>query len=232
MKKNSKAIFQTLSDFIFPRHCYGCEVPLEFYEKYLCLNCQIQLPLTLFHQTTKNPLFQKLSIRFPTVSATSLFYFEKDGVLAHLIHLFKYNGVKEIGSFLGAWLGDHLKESTVKELDAIVPVPLHTVKKRKRGYNQSELIAKALSKKTKLPLLSEVLIRVKNTTALAQLGETERELEVRNAFELNFKYKDQPMHLLLVDDVLTTGATLAACASALLKNSKIKISIAVLACRL
>jgi ComF family protein len=117
-------------------------------------------------------------------------------------------------------------------LDAIVPVPLHTVKKRKRGYNQSELIAKALSKKTKLTLLSDVLIRVKNTTALAQLGETERELEVRNAFELNFKYKDQPVHLLLVDDVLTTGATLAACASALLKNSKIKISIAVLACRL
>jgi predicted amidophosphoribosyltransferase len=115
MKKNSKAIFQTLSDFIFPLHCYGCEIPLEFYEKYLCLNCQIQLPLTLFHQTTENPLFQKLSIRFPTASATSLFYFEKDGVLAHLIHLFKYNRVKEIGSFLGAWLGDHLKESTVKE---------------------------------------------------------------------------------------------------------------------
>ena len=81
-------------------------------------------------------------------------------------------------------------------------------------------------------MLSDVFIRVKNTTALAQLGETERELEVRNAFELNFKYKDQPMHLLFVDDVLTTGATLAACASALLKNSKIKISIAVLACRL
>lgn len=233
MKKNSKAIFQTLSDYIFPRNCYGCEVRLEFYEKHLCLNCQIQLPLTLFHQTTENPLFQKLSNRFPTESATSLFYFEKEGVLAHLIHLFKYNGVKEIGVFLGPWLGDHLKESAMTaDLDAIVPVPLHTVKKRKRGFNQSELIAKALSKKTKLPLLSEVLIRVKNTTALAQLGETERELEVRNAFELNIKYSDQPMHLLLVDDVLTTGATLTACASALLKNSKIKISIAVLACRL
>ena len=99
MKKNSKAIFQILSYFIFQRHCYGCEVPLEFYEKYLCLNCQIQLPLTLFHQTTENPLFQKLLIRFPTVSATSLFYFEKDGALAPLIYLFKYFGVKEIGSF-------------------------------------------------------------------------------------------------------------------------------------
>ena len=103
-------------------------------------------------------------------------------------------------------------------MDAIVPVPLHIVKKRKRGYSQSELIAKALSKKTKLPLLSDVLIRVKNTTALGQLGETERELEVRNAFELNLKYKDQPMHLLLVDYDLTTGATLATCASSLIKK--------------
>ena len=99
MKKKSKAIFQTLSDYISPRNCYGCEVRLDFYEKHLCLNCQIQLPLTLFYQTTENPNFQKLSNRFPIESATSLFYFEKEGVLAHLIHLFKYNGVKEIGLF-------------------------------------------------------------------------------------------------------------------------------------
>ena len=99
MKKNSKAIFQTISDFIFPRHCYGCEVPLEFYEQYLCLNCQIQLTLTLFHQTTENPLFQKLSIRFPTASATSLFYFEKDGVLVHLIHLFNTTQLKKLALF-------------------------------------------------------------------------------------------------------------------------------------
>lgn len=233
MKKNSKAILQTLSDFIFPRQCYGCETPLKFYEKKICTSCLIQLPLTSFCTSIANPLYQKLSLRFPIQTATSLFYFEKEGILAHLIHLFKYSGAKELGFFLGSWLGACLKEGLIAEdIDAIVPVPLHPLKKRKRGYNQSELIAKALSKKMKRPLLSQGLIRVKNTTALAQLGKNERELEVQHAFQTNLNITDRSLHLLLVDDVLTTGATLSACASTLLINSNIKISIAVLACRL
>lgn len=233
MKKNSTVVFQTLADFIFPRHCYGCETTLKFYEQSLCLKCQINLPLTTLHLTKENLLFQKLKTHFALEAATSLFYFEKEGVLSHLIHLFKYKKVKKIGPFLGAWLGDTLLESQLfNQVDGIVPVPLHPTKKRKRGYNQSDLIAEALSKKMKLPVFSKLLIRVKNTSALALLGESERKREVRNAFEINSKRQTHPLHLLLVDDVLTTGATLTACATALLSNANIKLSIAVLACRL
>lgn len=233
MKKKSVAVFKCLIDFIFPRHCYGCRNTLEFYEKNLCLGCQIKLPHTSLHLTHKNLLYEQLKFRIPLEAATSLFYFEKNGVLAHLIHLLKYSGEKKIGAFLGSWLGDHLEESPFfNEIDGIVPVPLHPVKKRKRGYNQADLIAHALSKKINSPVLSKILIRVKNTSALAQLGESEREQEVQNAFELNSNKLNHSQHLLLVDDVLTTGATLTACANALAKNGNIKLSIAVLACRL
>ena len=233
MKKNKSIVFQTLVDFIFPRHCYGCETNLEFYEEFLCLSCQINLPLTELHLTKENPLFQKIKSRFTLQAATSLFYFEKDGVLSRLINLFKYKGAKKIAVFLGDWLGESIAESPFfNEVDGIVPVPLHPAKKRKRGYNQSYIIATALSNKMKLPLFSDLLIRVKNTTALALLGESEREQEVKNAFKLNPKKTSHPQHLLLVDDVLTTGSTLAACASALFVNHNIKLSIAVLACRL
>ena len=233
MKKNTFALIQTFKDLIFPRNCFGCESPLNFYEKRLCLSCQIQLPLTSFHFTHKNPLFQKLNLQFETMAATSLFFFQKEGVLSNMIHLFKYKGVKKIGYFLGDWLANCLLESTFfKNIEGIVPVPLHSKKQKSKGYNQAEIIAAALSKKMGVPLYKKVLIRVKNTTALARLGESERKDEVNNAFQIHPSFTLRNQHLLLVDDVLTTGATLSACASVLLKNSDIKLSIAVLACRL
>ncbi len=108
MKKNTFALIQTFKDLIFPRNCFGCESPLNFYEKRLCLSCQIQLPLTSFHYTHKNPLFQKLNLQFETMAASSLFFFQKEGVLSNMIHLFKYKGVKKIGYFLGDWLANSL----------------------------------------------------------------------------------------------------------------------------
>ena len=129
MKKNTFALIQTFKDLIFPRNCFGCESPLNFYEKRLCLSCQIQLPLTSFHFTHKNPLFQKLNLQFETMAATSLFFFQKEGVLSNMIHLFKYKGVKKIGYFLGDWLANCLLESTFfKNIEGIVPVPLHSKK--------------------------------------------------------------------------------------------------------
>ena len=233
MKKNSPAVLQAFIDIFFPRQCFGCETPLKFYEINLCLDCQIRVPLTSFHKTKKNLLFQKLELHFPIENATALFHFEKEGVLAHLIHLFKYQGIQKIGLFLGEWLAENLIESgSFQNLNGIVPVPLHPAKKRKRGFNQAELIANILAEKLKIPVYSHALKRIKNTTALAHLGEINRHKEVQNAFLRNPSFSSKPQHLLLIDDVFTTGATLAACAKALRKNSEIKLSIAVLACRL
>jgi ComF family protein len=232
MKKNKFALFQSCSDLVFPRSCYGCQALLEFYENCLCLNCQINLPITDFNFLKRNLLLQKLELSFPVEAATSLGYFEKEGLLAHLIHLFKYQGEKKLGTFLGLWVGTTLKESPhFKDIEGLIPVPLHPSKRRKRGYNQAEILAKAISKKMKLPLFSKSIIRVKNTTALAMLGKKQRQLEVKNAFSV-IPNEPLPKHLLLIDDVVTTGATLSACANALTKHRAVKLSIVVLGCRL
>lgn len=233
MKKKAFAVLQTLVDFIFPRNCLGCESFLKFYEKHLCISCQIKMPLTSFHLIRENPLYEKINVQFESTAVTSLFFFQKEGAIAHMIHLFKYKGERKIRVFLGEWLANTLQESAFfKDIDGIVPVPLHPKKQKKRGYNQAEIVGATLSKKMGVPLYTEVLERIKNTTALALLGESARKNEVTNAFIQQQPFPTAPQHVLLIDDVLTTGATLAACASVLLKNSGLKISIAVLACRL
>lgn len=232
VKKSISPLFQSFIDLIFPRHCYGCSAALRFYENKLCLSCQISLPLTSLHLTRENPLYQKLSTRFPLKATTSLFYFEKEGVLARLIYLLKYNGVYQLGTFLGEWLAEHLKESPFFDsIDGIIPVPLHPKRKRKRGYNQAELIAEAVAHQLKVPLYSEVLKRIRNTTSLVLLGEKERENEITAAIRC-IKKIENAQHLLLIDDVLTTGTTLNTCAQSLRKEQTLKLSIAVVGCRL
>jgi len=206
-------------DLIFPRVCIGCKRHLNFYEKILCIGCRLDLPLTHFQKNREN--------------ASALFYFEKEGKVAQMIHQFKYLDQRHLGVYLGHWLGDTLLESSnLKKVDGIIPVPLHPSKKRKRGYNQAAIIAGALSEKLKVPLVKETLIRVKRTQSLAQIGYDERWREVDQAFEFNKPLPKEMKHILLVDDVITTGATLTACANALLKKNPLKLSIVSLACRL
>ena len=232
MKKKLRPVSQYFIDLIFPRHCYGCAAALRFYEKNLCLNCQISLPLSSLHLTKDNPLYQKLSRRFPLEAATSLFYFEKEGVLANLIYQLKYNGVYQLGTYLGEWLAEHLKESPFfSSIDGIIPVPLHPKRERKRGYNQAELIAKAVAHQLKLPLHTAVLQRIRNTTSLVLLGKKKREEEIAESIHCIKKVKNL-QHLLLIDDITTTGTTLNACAQSLLEMGTLKLSIAVIGCRL
>lgn len=220
-------------DLIFPRVCIGCKRHLNFYEKILCIGCRLDLPLTHFQKNRKNPLFQKLKLNFPLENASALFYFEKEGKVAQMIHQFKYLDQRHLGVYLGHWLGDTLLESSnLKKVDGIIPVPLHPSKKRKRGYNQAAIIAGALSEKLKVSLVKKTLIRVKRTQSLAQIGYDERWREVDQAFEFNKPLPKEMKHVLLVDDVITTGATLTACARALLKKNPLKLSIVSLACRL
>ena len=220
-------------DLIFPRVCLGCKRHLNFYEKVLCLGCRLDLPLTHFHKKRENPLFHKLKLNFPLENASALFYFEKEGKVAQMIHQFKYLDQPQLGLYLGHWLGDTLLESPyLKKIDGIIPVPLHPSKKRKRGYNQAALIATALSEKLKVPLVKKTLIRVKKTQSLAHIGYDQRWREVDHAFKSRKTLPLEMKHVLLVDDVITTGATLTACATALLKKNPLKLSIVSLACRL
>ncbi|MDG1022808.1 MAG: ComF family protein [Flavobacteriaceae bacterium] len=233
MKKLLAPILQSFSDLLFPRTCLGCNQYLNFHEAALCLRCQIELPQTHFHLTPNNPVFKKLKLLFTLEAASAAFVFQKEGRIADLIHQFKYNGNLSCGNLLAHYLANTLDQSAFfKKVEGIIPVPLHPSRQRKRGFNQAEIIGKVLSKKLGIPLFTEVLIRYKKTRTLAHIGEEARWIEIKDAFKVNSSSVNLPKHLLLIDDVITTGATLAACTNAFKKNSTIKLSIAALACRL
>lgn len=228
----SKA-FRSFVDLLFPRACISCSMHLDFYEKMLCLKCQLDLPQTHYHLEKENPLYKKLLMRFPLEHAAALFRFQKEGSTARMIHQFKYNKQATIGRYFGKWLGHTLLESPFfTTIDAVVPVPLHPSKQRARGYNQAEIIAEPVAKQLQVPLVNNSLLRIKKTKPLARIDHDARWKEVDQAFAIKRQLPKSFEHLLLVDDVITTGATLNACARTLLKNSAVKLSIVSLACRL
>jgi len=233
VKKNLTLYFKSFVDVLFPRYCLGCEDPLETYEKYFCTACAMGLSVTDFYLQKENVLQQHLRMRFELFQACALFQFHKQGVVAHLVHAFKYEGNVGLGKYLATWLGTQLQQSPFyQNITHIVPVPLHRRRKRKRGFNQAFVIAKELEKKLGVRVAEGLLKRVKNTQQLARIGGSGRWKEVKDAFLLQSTSKSEKPHFLLVDDVITTGATLTACAQELLKIPQAKVSIAALACRL
>jgi len=220
-------------DLIFPRVCIGCKRHLNFYEKILCIGCRLDLPLTHFQKNQKNPLFQKLKLNFPLENASALFYFEKEGKVAQMIHQFKYLDQRHLGVYLGHWLGDTLLESSnLKKSGWHHSGSASSVKKEKKRVQPSSNPSRGIIGKTESSPVKKTLIRVKRTQSLAQIGYDERWREVDQAFEFNKPLPKEMKHVLLVDDVITTGATLTACARALLKKNPLKLSIVSLACRL
>lgn len=233
LQKKLLQLFQDIIALVFPKICYGCGTLLDSFEKVICTACHVDAPLTDFHLLQQNNLQEKFKEWFAVRNATALFYFQKEGVVAALIHQFKYNGVVEIGVFLGNWLGWQIKESPFyKEIHLIVPVPLHRKRERKRGFNQALIIAKEISSVIEVPLMENALVRKKNTKQLAHIGIDERWKEIENAFEVNPILENSSKNFLLVDDVITTGATLNACSQSLQKCCNGEISIAALAFRL
>ena len=217
----------------FPKTCYGCGTPLETYEDLLCTTCHVGLPLTGFAFTEENPLRAKCQTFLPVTHAASLFFFKKEGISASLIHELKYKNNPEIGTFLGTWLGQELLESGWHTtIDAVVPVPLHPQKQKQRGYNQSTVIGKAIASVLEKPFLENALVRIKNTRPLAQKDHEGRWKEVKDAFCGTVAIRSGSTHFLLIDDVITSGATLQACGQCLLENAKNKVSIATLAFRM
>ena len=209
--------------------CYGCGNELISQERYICLKCLSQIPDTTFYQNfNQNELYFRFAGKVPVSGAASLFYFDKRGRLQSILKKLKYERAPHIGYFLGEYYGELLSETAfVSGLNAIIPVPLHKSKMISRGYNQSEMIARGLSKSLSIPINTRLLKRSRKTAVQARERGVERWRNVANAFKLTGNLPD---NILLVDDVITTGSTMEACIRACLQaNDAIQIKVASIA---
>lgn len=194
-------------------------------EEMLCVGCETNIAYTNFHHLKNNEAANRLSGRLPFLHATSLAYFADEGLLQHLLHGLKYKGKQDLAKFLGKELGKCIKPEEW-DVDAVIPVPLHKKKELKRGYNQSKLIANGISGVLNVPVLNDVLIRTRFTESQTDKTREQRMENVNRAFAVTNVSLASNKHLLLIDDVLTTGATIEACALALLASPGVTISIA------
>ena len=214
----------------FPKVCMCCSEHLGNNENTICLICRHDLPLTLFSSHEKNLVEQTFYGRIPLQNGTALFYFLKKGKVQQLIHNLKYNNQQQIGYFIGNWLGDEIIASNrFKNLDCIIPVPLHKKKIKKRGYNQVTTFGEGLSKKLNIPFYEDILTRISSTKTQTKNIRIDRWKNVQELFFVQNNSILENKHILLIDDVITTGATLEACYKALNKAKHLKISIACMA---
>ncbi|MBC5840315.1 MAG: ComF family protein [Flavobacteriaceae bacterium] len=219
-----------LINLFFPRICAGCTTILLTNESVICTSCRHNLPLTNHHLATENEAYKKFYGRVLVEHASALLYFHKKGIVQELIHNLKYKGHEEIGTLLGHWYGQDLKEVLLSQKpDVIIPVPLHSRKYKERGYNQVTSFGLALSKELAISYNSKLLIRTVYSKTQSKKNLIGRAEGIENLFDVTFTESDHGKHFLLVDDVITTGSTLEACSRALLKIPNVKISIVCMA---
>ena len=211
----------------YPRLCLACGKNSPPTKQIICVNCQYYLPKTNFHIEKENNFTDRFWGRFPLYTGAAMYHFIKKGRVQHLIHNLKYNNKPEVGYFIGLKYGEILKEASLyKDVDVIIPVPLHPKRERQRGYNQSEAFARGLAESMEIRYYSKVLVRTIATTSQTKKSRIERLKNVETAFQLIRPEILQGKNVLIVDDVLTTGATLEACALKILEISKVRISLA------
>ena len=225
-----KNLWDDFFSLLFPRICYGCGSHLVKNEKLICTECYVVIPRTNFHTKKDNPVAQAFWGRCKIESAAAFSFFNKGSRIRKLIHSLKYKGVKEVGYELGRIYGLSLKSSDFLDgIDFIVPVPLHKSKERTRGFNQSEIIAAGISEATGLPLVANAIKRQRATSTQTKRSRMERWENVEGIFALKNSDLLAGKHILLVDDVITTGATIEACVAEILKAEGVKVSVVALA---
>ena len=223
-------MFNYIIDLFFPKVCAGCHTILITNETVFCTNCRHELPLTQYHLDPKNEAVKKFYGKIAIEHASALLYFNKKGIVQELIHNLKYKGHEEIGTVLGNWYMEDLKQLILETpFDVVIPVPLHPKKFRERGYNQVTTFGKALAKGLKINYNDTLLYRKKYSKTQSKKNLIGRSENIENIFDVLFTEENQNKHFLIVDDVLTTGATLEACSKALLKIPGAKISIVCMA---
>lgn len=219
-----------LIGLFYPNLCLACGKNLPPREDAICLSCQYKLPKTGFHLLPENPFTERFWGRVNIQAGAALYHFSKGGRTQSLIHNLKYEGKREIGVKLGRIYGQQLREAPgFRDAALILPVPLHPRKERQRGYNQSAAFAQGLSASMGIPWLKDGLIRREHTTSQTRKSRLERFDNVSEVFLAPHPQKLEGRHVLLVDDVITTGATLEACAIKILELPGTKVSMATIA---
>lgn len=223
-------LINNLLSLFYPRLCAACGDALQQNEQCICLNCMLHLPETQFHKEHFNPLRSVFDGRVPVQEVTTLMSYKKANKTQKILHHLKYSGQKEIGKILGEYFGGQLiTEERYRGIQYVLPIPLHPKKQKKRGYNQSEWIAMGLSKGMGIPYLTDVLVRTHYTDTQTRKSRFARWQNVKEVFEVQNSDKVAYTHVLVCDDVLTTGATTEAAIQKLLTVEGIRVSVVTLA---
>ncbi len=219
-------MFKNLVNLFFPKVCLGCKAFLLQNETPICTSCRHEMPVTNFHQNPNNEAFQKFYGRVAIEFAVAFLYFQKKGIVQELLHNLKYRGHQEIGTLIGDWYAPDLKTiELLQTIDIILPVPLHKKRLKQRGYNQVTTFGEALSIHLEKPYNSMIIKRnIYSETQVFKNLFGRNDLK-QNIFGVTFSEKEHNKHFLIIDDIITTGATLEACAREVLKIPGAKVSI-------
>ncbi len=222
--------FSDLISLFYPQLCYACYNSLTQNERGICVYCRVCLPVTNFHLEDNNHLKQKFYGRLQLEDAVALFYFVKHSYVQNLLHNLKYRKHREISSILGKWLiGECIKVGKFTDVDCVIPIPLYKTKYKKRGYNQVEGFAMEIAKKLSIKLVLESLVKLSATRTQTRKSRFSRWENVQTVFKLKDGKVFENKHVLLVDDIITTGATIEACCIQFQDIKGVKISIACMA---
>jgi ComF family protein len=224
------SLLRDISGLIYPRLCVACSREHPQSGGHLCVSCHLVLPRTDYHLHRENGMMRRLEGRVPLEAAAAMYHFLKESPLQMLLHRIKYQGQYQAAYGLGLDFGRDLAESEhFRSVDYIVPVPLHAERLHMRGYNQSEWLARGIAEAMQKPLSTQNLWRIRSTRSQTKMGRQQRMANLEGAFQVKNSTPWHHKHLLLVDDVFTTGATMESCAIPLLDIPGVRLSLATLA---
>jgi ComF family protein len=232
IKSNAPTWARLFADFaalFFPEYCLGCSTGLVSGEHILCTKCLMDLPRTDYLSDDDNPIHQKFIGRLPLKYAIAFLKFRKTGIVQHLLHQLKYNNHPEVAARLGELFGLEMQRLGKNDFDVIIPMPLHRTRQAKRGFNQSSKFAEGLSAVMKVPVDDKLILRMTNTMSQTRKTKVERWENVKQAFIVQQKELIENKRILLVDDIITTGASLEACGQQLVACGCKELSIACIA---
>ena len=221
-----KEIKDSFLHLLFPHVCTGCGSDVLNEETVLCMRCVDAMPESNFEMHPGNPVEKTFWGRLPLVGATAQFYFTKESLMQHLMHQFKYKRNKDLGLQLGRMMGEQILKSGRFTVDALIPLPLFPAKEKRRGYNQATVLCQGMAESMNIPVLDNAIIRPQHTETQTKKGRIERWRNMEGKFILVNPDAIRNKHLLLVDDVVTTGATFEACGNELLKAENVRLSLA------